>query len=364
MYTANDFKRKKLDIKDIEKLIPRKYFDTHIHAPFLKSKTRNKAEDRPKKMLSEYFFNSGLNLKNLKNLYPFNKELHGIAIPIPYGPFSAKDINENILKNEANVKNVQVVLRGDFLDRELIILEKQIRSSKKVIGLKLYQYYEIKNTSEFLKNVMSEKLLMLANKYGLILFMHTNSLDVFAVKFLGKVLKKYKKIKVVLTHGGINLTGYYSYGFDTKEDLKKSLITKENIDKNKKHIRTEEEKYKLIAKTPRLYVNTAFIVSELNLYPIFKILATKNRIIYGSDLPFAYANRIREEREKYDISAPNIKKIYEGKTLVKLNKYHENLLFFLERIYNVVHFTFPKKEKQIFAEIMYDNIVRLTSRLK
>lgn len=307
-------------------------------------------------MLSDYFFETGLNLMSLKNIYPFKKELHVIAIPIPYGDFSAEKINENILKNESNVKNVQIVLRGDFKERDLPILEKQILSSRKVIGLKLYQKYEIKSTSKFLQKALYKKLLILANKRGLIFFIHTNNLDKKSIEFLCKILKKYSKIKIVLTHGAIKLTGYYSYGFNTEKDFQKSLVTKENIIKNKKSLAVSEEKYKFIAKIPRFYVNTALIVRELDLYPIFKILAPKKRIIYGSDMPFSYANRMRQVRESYKISAPNIKKIYEGKLVKTMDQYHNNLLFFLDRIFNVTKFLYPKKQKQIFKDILFNNI--------
>ena len=315
-------------------------------------------------MLSEYFFDSGLNLKSLKSIYPFKKNLNVIAIPIPYGPFSAEEINKNILENEAKVRNMQIVLRGDFYERELSILERQITSSRKVIGLKFYQDYKIKNTKRFLVEAISKKLLMLANKYSLILFIHTNNLDASAIKFLSEILKKYTKIRIVLTHGGIKLTGYYSYGFGTEENFKKSLLTKENINKNRRKLSGAEKKYKLISAVPRLYVNTSFIVRELDLYPIFKILALKNKIVYGSDLPFAYANRIRSKREKYDISAPNIKKIYEGRNTTSLEQYNGNLLFFLERIYNVVSYLYPKRVKQIFRGILYSNTALLTKKPK
>jgi len=78
------------------------------------------------------------------------------------------------------------------------------------------------------------------------------------------------------------------------------------------------------------------------LYAICKYLAPAKKIIWGSDLPFAYSSRIKSQRGSYDIQASEMKKLFEGKISDCENEFYTNLLFLLERVWKVLYQTFPE----------------------
>ncbi len=345
-------------IKSLTSLIPDQFYDTHIHSPFPKvHMDTNISRWQSGSMFSGYFFETGLNLESLKLLYPFpKKELFGVAIPIPYGPFTALEVNENLLENEKKVKNLHLILRGDVSDQEIPKLEKQVKRSKKVKGFKLYQRYEIKSTKDFLEQALSPKLLKLANENSLVFFIHTNSTTPSCIDLLDQILRKYTKVQIVLTHGGTKIEGYNSFDFADRIEFEKTRLSQKRIEKYEKEIKSYERLARKITKTPRLYVNTAFLGSEISLYPIFKILAPAKRIVYGSDLPFAYASRLVAERKSYDDTVAIVRFLYEGKDIqnFKREMCYSNLLFFLERIKAVCDFIDPKTTKEVFEDILYN----------
>ncbi len=97
---------------------------------------------------------------------------------------------------------------------------------------------------------------------------------------------------------------------------------------------------------------TALLVNEIMLHSLVKILAPAGRLLFGSDLPFPFVNRIRELRRAPEVRSKDIKAIYEGKD-IKDSYYHDNLMFFVERLANVIRYNHPGKQKEIFEKIFY-----------
>jgi len=319
----------------VSKYIPNNFFDTHIHGGFVKTKSdTSKWKKGP--MTAGYFFDKGLNLKSLKTLYPFKqKKIHGIVFPIPYGPVSAVQVNDSLLKNEAAVENLWVALRGDLSPSELKDVAGKIANNKKIIGFKLYQIYEEKNTTEFFKKVLYKELIKLANDLKYTLFIHTNSLTIESINLLDSILEENKGMKIVLTHAGAPLNNYSSFSFDSPDEFQASKISKESI---ADYIHDFEEKLERMLKVERLFVNTALLASEITLYPIFKTLALRKKIIFGTDLPYSLVSRLTYEREKSEVTASSIQKFYVGELPNNANYYYSNLIFLIERILSVLKF--------------------------
>lgn len=351
---------------NLKNLIPKNFYDTHIHSAFPKvDPDMNVKKWKTKTMLSGYFFETGLHLNSLNTIYPFeNKNLHAFVIPIPYGPFEPLVINESLILNDGKIKNTHLVLLGKVDNDKYSKLEKQVKESKKVIGFKLYQNYDFKYTKSFLKKILNKEILKISENFSLTLFIHANNVTHDTLDFLNKILKKYKNIKIVLTHSALKLTDYDSFDYPDMSFYKKTLLNDKNIEKNKKRINHYKKRAQHIEQIPRLYVNTALISNEILLYPIFKILGPVKRIIYGSDLPFAYATRIATKRKPYSKTSKNIHKFYEGKTPSnEMQKMHyENLLFFLEKLMNVQNFINSKKTKKVFSEILKETPEKFIKR--
>jgi hypothetical protein len=347
----------------LEKLIPNDFYDTHIHAPFPTAKPEEDVSMwKTGAMLSGYFFEKGMHLNSLKTIYPFKeKNLRAFIIPIPYGPFNAIKINESLIKNEGKLKNCHLILLGKIYPEKYSQLEKQIKKSKKIIGLKIYQNYYYKYTKPFLKNILTKEILKIADKYSLTFFIHANNPTHNSLNFINTILKKYKNIKIVLTHAALKLNSYNSFDYPNMKKYQKSLLNKKNIERNRKLIKYFEKRAKHIAEIPRLYVNTALISNEIMLYPIFKVLGPHKRIIYGSDLPFAYSSRIVTKRYSYNKTSKNIIKFFNGEKPSKVSAklHYINLLFFLERILNVQNYIDSSKTQKVFNEILKETPQKL-----
>lgn len=346
-------------MRPLESLIPPKFFDTHIHGAFPHIQNTDLTFWKTGSMVSGYFFETGLNLKSLDVMYPFSSQLSAVVLPIPYGPVAALDVNENLLDTEAHIPRVRIALRGDIQREDIPKLRQQMQSHSSVIGLKIYQHYHTKSTTAFLKKSLYPELLQLAEKQKSVLFIHTNNLTLRSLDFLETVLRQYKHIRIVLTHAGVPLRGYNSFDLSSREKFESTRVNEKNIRAHKSFLKKYEPKVRRIAKMPRLFVNTAFLANEILLYAIFKHLASSRKIIFGSDLPFAYASRFKAERDPYPTFAPQVCDIFQGKTTQSIEKYHENLAFFLRRIEAVSDFLFPEATEQVFREILWETPSKL-----
>lgn len=335
---------KKIFKQYIEKFIPKKVIDFHIH--IWQKELVSKDIDSSKE-LSDPFFSF-----NVINEFTFNdfQNISKILFPgIEYeglffgAPFKEIDIegNNQIIIGEARRNNIKglLVTSTDF---KPLYIEDKIHSGS-LYGFKPYpelvvgKSYSRSEDNVCIMDIITDEQLSIANKYNLIIMLHIPKSkrlrDKKNIEEIVNISKSYPNLKLVLAHAGRSYCLY-------------DIIDCINI----------------IKKLKNVYVDTSFI----NNWEVIEILLKNvgsEKILYGSDFPLAAikGKNICVNDKHYfftsrpfpwSISNPNIDDRY--------------VTFFIyEEIREILKAVFRNKfDRKVIDNIFYNNARNLTENIK
>jgi len=254
-------KNLKIFKEEFEKFLPEKILDFHIHiCPKQAVPTGSFAINAGGNKLKKYTFDE---LKeDMCALYP-NREFYGVCFGVPSVNLKT-DIMNNYVASVCDKKNFfpLKIVRPEENEKEI---EEDI-IKKEFYGFKPYRDYaeKFKKKEEVeILDFLPEKILKIADKYGLIIMLHIPKKDRLADKSNQKqfmyICDEYPDAKIVLAHIG---RAYYF-----------------------KNIYGNLEKIK---KFPNLYFDLAMV----NNFEVIEYLfenVVPDKILYGTDIPIALA---------------------------------------------------------------------------
>ena len=278
--------------KEIINWLPKKIIDCHVHTPLILYNKPNRPFS--KNLLKIYRQDRKIvTKKDFKYLYP-KKDFSFFGFPLPYLEAVPEKVNRDILKQDIGVF---------LLDDELEHLEAAI--TKKVIGLKAH--WKLRNKAATFNDIIDEGKCEFLEKNKLILLIEvSNPPENFDI--LKNIDKSYN-FNIILPHMAFNHKGF--------------TVTKKVFDKAFKNHNKKFNILNKLSDTDHIFLDVAMVVN----YDLIKTgieLLGSEKILFGTDFPFALTPKIEEERE--DMGKEEffgcIRNILQGK------KHNKNWLFY------------------------------------
>ncbi|MFC1801388.1 amidohydrolase family protein [Nanoarchaeota archaeon] len=340
MFTKNSYFLLK---KELQPWLEAPVIDAHVHTATSMEEI-DPEKQKPHPLSFGIMNNRTLSIRpdTFSRIFPDIKYI-GFPLPLPFKNAKPDLWNNQLIINESK-KGIFCLMHSQPVDHLEETMKIAREKNVQLYGIKIHpRMRPDKIKSEVLvTDLVSERLLDFAEKNKLSLLLELShgfcEEDIKTLKYIDKSYN----IKVIIPHFAQNHKGFVTNLGDYEKSIK---------DKSDPFVK----EFKPLQETNNLYMDNALVIDKRVVQAALVTLGP-DKILYGSDYPFGFTQRIKEFRFDDKILVSDLKKIIDGnyKQIYEIWKYDYNILLPIKALQiacDQLHLDATKK-------IMYQNIIK------
>jgi len=339
---------KKTDYEKIKKqvleFIPKKIIDAHVHTG-TSAENVNEVKQELHPLSYGIMKNRTLTipLDVFSRIFPNTKtDFVGFPLPLPF-----KEINETEWNNNLMISEMKKGINGLLLfRRNLEEMQKTLNIAEennvKFHGVKIHPrlFPEKQKQTVLASDLIKKEHLEFFEKNKLTMLLElSHGLCEEDISFLKKVNNNYK-INIVLPHMTYNRKGFLTYQYDYLKSLKGNSLE-------------FEEEFSKIRNLNNVFMDSSMIIDKRIIETGINILG-EDKIIYGTDYPFCFTSKIKENRPGDEVLIEMIKSVIDNNPVKDIWKYDYNIYLMVKAIIDAQN----TLNLDVIKKIMRENAIK------
>ena len=297
--------------KDILSFVPKKIIDAHIHTATCVKGPIDPAKKEPHplsfRIMDGRVLNAPLNL--FDDVFPDSEtSMVGFPLPLPFANENPERSNQELMVEEMKKGVLGLLTRMDMKSMEEAIgLAK--KAGVRFRGIKFHpRMFPAKPKHEvLLTDIATDDILEFCEKEKLAMLLELShgiaDDDIGTIKRFDSTFN----VKIVYPHLTYNHKGF--------------VMSREEYDKSSEEY---DKQFRKISGTNNAFFDTSMVVNKAMVRSSINTFG-EDRIIYGTDFPFGFTQKIREFRPDNDTVANALKNLIDGKDFKERWQYDYNI---------------------------------------